>query len=148
MEQTINITNVNKEASVISFIENGLPVTKSVVAPADIKYLRQGMATIKIDNNGYVSYGRMEKRVVAPQPIYQQPQQYIPQPAPVEKEKFVSKIKVFRRLTDDELIKAYNDMAEKVWVKASNVFEEEEGLLWKMIIFYAVQPSKIEDNYL
>jgi len=125
----IKITNVNKDAGTVSVLENGTVKVLSVVSPANIDYARVGTAEAKFDEQGYISYLRMQKttKVAAPS-MYQKPTETKP--------KWKGKVKTIKGITLSEYEDTYNNFTE--WITASQVFPLGDKL-YDIIIYYNVR---------
>lgn len=138
------VINVDKDNSMVTYLDDGIKTTKTVTAPADIKFARLGFAEIGFDENNYVNFIRSEKKNNSNgfKPKYKTANAY---EKPEEKE--YSKIKIFRGLSDIELEQVYNDLADQYKVKATQSFEDDENKgLWKGIIYYSIKESQLKNE--
>jgi len=132
----VQILGINVDADVIKYSYNGEEKTATVVAPADIKYARQGKATIQLNDGGMICYIRAIKEGSNFNNNFKKPNNYNYANGTEEKKHYVSKVKVAENLTLIELQETYNDFAKDHWVKASNIFETKEGT-YNMVMFYS-----------
>jgi len=143
-KKKFQIINVDKDNCMVTYLDNGQKITRTVVPPADIKFAKIGFAEVGFDEENYINFIRNEKSNT-PNNFNKGFNKYKTANAyDKPKEREYAKIKVFKGLSDIELEQVYNDLAEKYTVKATQTFEDgDDKDLWKGVIYYSVLDSQL-----
>ena len=119
----VEITNVNKESSFVSFMRDGQSQEKEVVQPAQIKWVKEGKAEVGFNNEGKVNFIKSLEPRAATQNFggsYAKPESNV---------RAISTMEHVKNASLDVIQTMYNEMnaREDAKCSASTLFQVEGG---------------------
>lgn len=157
-EIEIEITAIDLQNSVIQALNDEGEGEFRVVFPAKISFAKNGKAKVKFDENGNINYLRMNSAgsfqkkpsfnyskpfQQAFKPKFQQSNNFQPKP----QVHYDSEIKVLIDVPLIDYEKVYNEMAQKTWITASQVFLKPNGN-YDVVIYTKVLKDGKRGEYL